>query len=1001
MVEGKALETGNHVAQSEVSQDSTAGEDEPEAFIPLEPLPAPPEDSQEEVEGDLPFHCKPVRQMLAELKTDPEEGLSTAEAEERLALEGTNDLKGSAGPSGLRIFLGNLLNTMNLIIAVAFVFSAVVEDWIEAAVLIVIIITNTGVGFIQEYRSEKTMEALRKLSSPTADLIRDGQVQEIPAVNIVRGDVIILNEGDLVPADIRLIEAVNLEIDEALLTGESRPVKKKTTVIADPICPLGDRKNLGFKNTVVTKGRGVGVAISTGMETEIGKIAKSVQEQNGSSMTSLQKQMRKLTWVLLVIAVLLALVVFAVNKFKFNKEIVLYAIALAIGILPEGLPAVITVTMAIAVKQMAVEKAIVRRLNALEALGEVTNICSDKTGTLTVGKMTLTNIWTALSPYMVTGEGLKPEGSVISGITHHPVPKEKLPQSLYHLALCASLCNTSTLQLLDGIWTCTGDTTEVALLVFATKLGMGKEDLLEKFEFEAEMPFDASLKKMTVVYKQTEGNQRYYLTKGAIEPVLKCCTHYYSPSGEIAPLTEKFANESHKEMELLASKGLRVLALAFRVEHLEKSDDITNLGKSATPPAFSLGERHTIEQELIFVGLVGMYDPPRAESAPAVQQCYRAGITVHMATGDHPHTAAAIAKQIGIIGESNDGLVMEARHFESMTPEEVDALPELPHVLARCSPESKVKLIQALHRRKRFVAMTGDGVNDAPAVKQADIGIAMGLAGSDVTKQASDILLTDDNFSTIVKAVGTGRRVFVNIGKFTLHLLSTNVAEVVALVAGLAFYDLDGSSIFPMTPLQILWLNLVTTSPPSLLLGTEKASKDIMLKPPRSRKEGLFNRELLSDTFFYGIVMGALSLSVFIAVVLYDGSFATSGCNYLYQNPGCDVIFSARGACFATLYLLLLLHAFNCRHTRKSLFRMNYASNLKLVIAVIICAALVPPLLYIPYLNTKIFKHAPLTWEWGLVFGAMGIFIFASEMWKLFKNWIWKTPKNHFAAKAV
>eukprot|EP01137_Pigoraptor_chileana_P000456 Opistho-2@36690 len=897
---------------------------------------------------------------------------------------------------------------MNFILLIAFGVSVGVGDYAEATVVAIVIVTNTIIGFFQEYRSERTMEALRKLSSPTARILRDGELAIDLAPEIVPGDIIYLEEGDQVAADIRLLTSVNLEIDEILLTGESMPVKKSPTVLPNPDVPLGDRTNLAYKNTIVTKGRGHGVVIATGMSTEIGLIAASVSSKgSGAQKTHLQRRMERLMFVLLGVACVLAFIVFATNRFSGNNQVILYALAVAIAILPEGLPAVVTVTMAVGVRKMARQKAIVRKLASLETLGEVTNICSDKTGTITVGKMVATNFVLAAHAYSITGAGLEPVGTILIdpsssgsgagvGAGGHVVDYNAMPDHLSKALVTCALCNTSSIIFQDDRWQSVGDPTEVALQVLATKAGLGKPSLSPAmFEFVSEQPFDAVLKRMTVVYRALAGNAHApagsfgVFMKGSIEAVTACATKCVARDGSIVPITKERVDEILNEMEGLASRGLRVLALAYRV--IPQDDPAAAI---AAQPDDS--HRTEIEADMTVVGIVGMYDPPRADSAEAVERCHRAGICVHMATGDHPKTAAAIARQVNIITAEDERLpnvVMVATEFDRMSDEELDALPELPRVLARCSPKSKVKLIEALHRRGKHVAMTGDGVNDAPAVKNADVGIAMGFGGSDVTKQASDIVLTDDNFATILKAVGEGRRLFSNIAKFVVHLLSGNVSEVVLLILALGFQH-DGLSVFAMSPIQILWLNMVTSSPPSLGLGMEPASPDILIIPPRARNVGLFTKEVILDFLMYGGVMGILTLASF-AVVVYGVGNGIEGadCNNKYSSE-CDNVFRGRTVTFVQLSLMLLILAYACRHERKSMLRMRWRDNKVLAWTLLFGVVTTIPTPYIPYLNKSILHQAPITWEWGLIAGNLLFFVVAIELYKLAKRRIWGYAKE-------
>lgn len=661
---------------------------------------------------------------------------------------------------------------------------------------------------------------------------------------------------------------------------------------------------------------------------------------------------------------------FGVSDFIITNEVLLYALALSVAIIPEALPAVVTITFAVAMRTMAKERAVVRRMNALEALGTVTDICSDKTGTLTVGQMTTVHLWTP------AGESpLDADSKLSYDTTDHA--------GMRNMLLCCAINNTASMMMREGELVPVGDPTETALLVAGARCGLDKAALqAEKYIYESEFPFEASLKRMTVVSRvkgEKDGvAKRLVLAKGAAEVLLERCTHIVDASGATVKLADDARDSVLAQTQIYADDALRVIACAFRIDDdVEASLDIEN--------------RDAFERNWTFCGLACLQDPPRAESGPAVARCHRAGIVVHMVTGDHPRTAAAIARRVGILRDGfgeNGGVVMEARDFDALSDEAVDAMPELPHVIARCAPESKVKLIKALHRRKRVVAMTGDGVNDAPAVKHADVGIAMGQGGTDVTKQAADVVLTDDNFATIVRAVAEGRRIISNIAKFTLHLLSANVSQVLVLVVGLGLVGTKGDVVYPMSALQILWMNLVTSSVPAVFLGMEKSVKGIMDRPAKSSRRVIFSTEQIIDTFAYGIIIGALVLVIFCLVIVIspDGLFSATGCNHSYASPECLVVYRARAAGFTSQCMMLLVHAYNCRHLTKSLFSMKLTENKGLAWVVVAMTLLLIPLIYVPYVNYELFKQAPISWEWGLVVGGTVIFVCASEAYKAGKR---------------
>ncbi|KAJ3144200.1 hypothetical protein HDU89_008671 [Geranomyces variabilis] len=766
-----------------------------------------------------------VKQVCQWLQTDATKGLNNNVVTARLAEHGENTLGTDAAASMFSVFMSNLINPMNVILVLALGLSCIVKDWVQVVALGFVIAVNTIVGFLQESKSESTMAALKKMSSPSAKVIRNGgKLETISSLLVVPGDIVIFEEGDQIPADLRIFESVNLSVDEMMLTGESVPVEKSTAAISLASCDdgdvsLGDRANLAFNSTAVTRGRGRGIAVATGLRTEVGRIAQLLKSQDDdddddetnakrsafqrfarripgvkgrSTKTPLQKSLESMMYSLVPCAMIFALFVFWSANWNWSSGTALYAVAISIAIIPEGLPAVVTVTMAVGVRKMAKEKAIVRKIKALEALGMISNICSDKTGTLTIGKMTAQELWIAGERYLVNGTGLNPTNGGVSpdvadGGRENELTADSINESpiLDEFFTCAALCNQSTLEPPEDPtsadqskheWSAIGDPTEIALQVLAHRVNMQKIDLIsrKRLDFVAELAFDSTLKRMTTLYaepsrSETTWRLRIHM-KGALERVMECCNQYYAADGQLAAKNADFEALAIREMERLADKGYRVLALAHREETITGSLPVIDVQDG----------RGAVEQNFVFLGLVGIFDPPRESSAPAIRTCFRAGIDVHMATGDHARTAAAIAKQIGIFrpGEEKDG-VWTAHAFDKLSDDQIDALPRLPVVISRCAPKTKVRLVAALHRRGKFVAMTGDGTNDAPALKAADVGVAMGLTGSNVAKNASDIVLTDDEFGTIVAAVREGRRMFENITKFSMYFLCGNVAEVI------------------------------------------------------------------------------------------------------------------------------------------------------------------------------------------------------------------------------
>ncbi|KAK0717907.1 ATPase, P-type cation-transporter [Lasiosphaeria miniovina] len=909
--------------------------------------------------------------------------------------------------------------------------------------------------------------------------------------------------GDTVPADIRLFEAMNLNCDEQSLTGEAIPVEKSTAhdimvpgtekpAVSEDEVGIADRINIAYATTIVRKGRGRGIVVATGMQTEVGRIAASTSKKRrkaGRSMnwrkygkaqpikgafrrtydflgkflgltegTPLQIKLAKLAYLLFFCALLLAVVVFGVNKFSIPipKEVIIYAISTGIAIIPESLVAVLTISMVVATTVMRKSNVVVRDLSALEALGGVTNICSDKTGTLTQGAMIVKRVWLPRSTVYTVRDSKDPSDPTVGTVTYAQAgeePKEqardfdqerssqaikfdvpegkanpKQPEpaqleaeitpELRLFLLSAALCNLATVRFDDkeDKWQTTGEPTEIALQVFAHRFKLGRKPL-EALGWNqiSEFPFDSSIKRMSVIWSAPQGNDAglsaendVVFTKGAVERVLDLCTHI-GVGGAREPMSEEIKTKVLAQMTDFASQGQRVLAIAYRQwegKYAARSDprDAEDGDDAA---------RSEVERDLTLLGLAGIYDPPRRETTPAIFECSNAGIKVHMLTGDHPETAKAIAKEVGIIPHNlgvlpasvADSIVMKATDFDKLTEDEIDALEELPLVIARCAPETKSRMIEALRRRDAFMAMTGDGVNDAPSLSRADVGIAMG-SGSDVAKSAAKIVLTDDKFNSIVAAIREGRRMFENIQKFVLHLLSSNVGEVILLIAGLGFRDGSGLSVFPISPLEILWINMLTSSFPAFGLGREKASREVMRKPPHDKRRGVFTNQILADMIVYGVLMGTCTLMTFVIVIYgrYEGQLGED-CNRMY-SPSCEPVFRARAAVFAELTWLILISAWEFKSIRRSMFRLSpddpsrfplfkdLYENKFLFWAVTIGALSVFPTVYIPYLNRDVFKHTSISWEWGVVVGMTVVYVLGVEAWKHAKR-TWGILDDH------
>lgn len=964
-------------------------------------------------------HTLTALQVAQALGVNPQNGLTDVEAESRLRENGPNKVEGAEGVSLWKILLRQVSNSLTLVLVMTMGLSFGINDYIEGGVITAVILLNVVVGFLQDYHAEKTIMSLYALSAPMSKVIREGRITTIKAEMLVVGDTVQLAVGDVVPADLRLVDGMNVSIDEALLTGESLPASKTPlATFADKSLPLGDRSNMAFSASIMTAGRGTGIVISTGMRTEVGKIADLLRRnasgpesskrlvralksfQNGIKNilglvgTPLQIKLSKFALLLFGLAILLAIIVFSANKWNVSGEVLIYGICVAVAVIPESLIAVLTITVAMGTKEMSKGNVIVRKLQALEAVGGVTNICSDKTGTLTQGKMIAHRAWIpgignltvheTTSPFNPASGHLKLNDDYMSG------DRDDQPIAINTFMKAIALCNLSSVyrthdkyaSSLESSeeWTAVGEPTEIALHVLALRLNMGRLMLLKSGDMrqEAEFPFDSAGKRMTVVYRNTRTGAVEAFMKGATEVVLPLLSNSDQERDEICSVAEK-----------MASEGLRVLCVAHKVISVEED----------------LSERHLVEQNLQFTGLVGLYDPPRLETAEAVRRCQLAGIIVHMLTGDHIRTATAIAHKVGILNTAaanadRGTAIMSAEEFDKLSDAEIDAIDTLPLVLARCSPTTKVRVVEAMHRRKAFCVMTGDGVNDSPALKHADVGIAMGLNGSDVAKEAADMVLTDDNFASIVKAVEEGRRLFDNIQKFLMHLLISNIAQVILLLIALAFKDADNHSVFPLSPLEILWVNLVTSSFLALGLGLEEAQADIMFRPPHDLSVGVFTRELITDKFIYGFFMGSLCLLSFVSIVYGSGGGDLgSGCNDGW-NSSCDIVFRARSTTYATLSFLLLVTAWEVKHFSRSLFDLDPTSehsgpfsifhtvwcNRFLFWAVVAGFTITFPVVYIPVVNRQVFKHSGITWEWGIVLSCVVVYVALVETWKALKR---------------
>jgi Na+-exporting ATPase len=950
------------------------------------------------------------------------------------------------------------------LLALAASFS--IHAWIEGGVLAGLILINVVIGAFQDLQAARTIASLNSLNSPTAQVVRGGVSTTMEASRIVPGDIIELKVGDVVPADARLLSSVNLEADEAALTGESLPARKEPDAVltggarsegssdaeSDFDVGPGDRTNVVFSSTIITKGRARAVVFATGMFTEIGAIAAALRADGGEQRqlkrndegnasilsylsfglgwtwdwilaflgftvgTPLQRKLAKLFMVIFGIAVICAIIVIAANKFDDRRDVIIYAIAIAVGTLPVTLILVLTISMAAGAKVMVQRNVLVRNMRSLEALGGVTNICSDKTGTLTQGKMVARMAWLpGHGTYLVnvSNEPQNPESGTVSftpmppkdvteettGSSVKPVEEGSLHRCVKSLLDVANLANLSTVKKVKGdsgdlCWQAQGDPTEVAIQVFAARYGRNADTNpafdASEWKLLAEFPFESAVKKMSVLCKDSQTGQVRLFTKGAAERIVEVCSQV-TVGNEVTDMTVKHKTEILANMEALARKGFRVLALSSRSILDEEASLVAGNDNL---------RREDFEKDLVFHGLVGIYDPPRPESRPSVFMCHRAGINVHMLTGDHPETARTIAAEVGILPKRMEllradvarNIVMAAHDFDKLTDAEIDALPELPLVVARCAPSTKVRMIDALHRRGRYAAMTGDGVNDSPSLHRADIGIAMGLGGSDVAKSAADIVLSDDNFASILNAVEEGRRIFDNVQKFMLHVLALNLAFVTVMLIGLAYKDSKGVSIFQVTPIEILFMLLIAGAFTETGLGFEASSPDILSRPPQSLKYGVFTPEFLTDLFSYGFMIAVCLIVSFVSVMwgLQDGNFGTD-CNLRYSES-CEPVFRARSTCYIVMMWIFVMFGWELIDARRSLFDgifshtrewgMRLWRNQFLFWSVVGGSLIAIPTLYIPVLNHDVFLHTPIDKEWGIVFALVAVFFVAAEGYK-------------------
>ena len=870
------------------------------------------------------WYQKNIEEVKEELKTDIQKGMSDEKVKEAREKYGFNELKAKKKKSLIVKFLEQFKDFMIIVLIIAAIVSGIVgiaegEGITDTIIILIVVIVNAIIGVAQENKAEKSLEALQKLSAHASKVIRNGNIIVVPSRDLVPGDVVVLDTGDYVPADLRIIEAVNLKSQESALTGESVPVEKTSDVINGEEVGIGDRTNMLFSSSLITYGRGKGIVVETGMNTEVGKIAEIINSSEEGT-TPLQEKLNKLGKTLGIAALAICAFIFVIGLIYGKEPIHMFmtAVSLAVAAIPEGLAAVSTIVLAIGVQRMVKRNAIVKKLPAVETLGSASVICSDKTGTLTQNKMTVQKVY--IDDKTMDLENLK----IVQ-------PDSDLEKLVY----ISMLCNDTKVGENNEL---TGDPTETALVDMGMKLDINVPKIFS-YDRLQEIPFDSSRKLMTTVHQIN--NQYVVYTKGGVDELLKNCNSY-TLNSEIKTDLDEFKKSIYENNEIMAKSALRVLAFGFKV--IDKLPETKE-------------EIEKLESELTFVGMVGMIDPPREEAKKAVAKCKTAGIKTVMITGDHKITATAIAKQLGIL--ENEDEAITGAELEKMSDEELTKNIRKYSVYARVSPEHKVRIVRAWQANGEIVAMTGDGVNDAPALKNADIGCAMGMVGTDVAKEAADVILTDDNFATVVSAVEEGRRIYDNILKAIQFLLSSNVGEIIVLFIAILITPLlakwfniaDISALEPLLPIHILWINLVTDSLPALALAFDPAAKNVMNRRPNKKEKGIFTKGMTWRVVYQGAMIGVLTLIAFVV------GLATPGVTDEHIK-----IEIAQTMAFCVLALSELVHVFNVRDNNNSLFKTKVFNNSKLILAILASAALMFVILLIPGLR-NIFSIAALPKE--------------------------------------
>jgi P-type Ca2+ transporter type 2C len=921
------------------------------------------------------YYDQSVDIVLEVFKSDPNNGLTAEEATERLLQYGPNELPAPKGTPVWRMLFRQVTDFMVLILIGAAIVSAALQDIPASIVLFLVVFVNVVIGFTQEYKAERTLAALTSLEVSEAIVLRDALQQVVPAASLVPGDIVVLEEGHQLPADLRVIEVSSLQVIESILTGEAMPIEKHTAPIEERGLGIGDRKNMAYMSTVVSKGRGRGIVVATGKQTEVGKISKALAK-NVDQTTVLQTRLDRLGKVLVAIAVLLCGIVIGVGigVGRDVTEMIKTGVSLAVSVIPEGLVMVVTVTMAIGVSRMASRHAIIRRLPAVETLGSVTTVCSDKTGTLTEGKMKAERLVVGGGrKYAFTGSGQTPVGAIVDGDTDAPLDiGGALPEGVELAMMVCALCNNSTVTKNEvgsagydadaGEYVVVGGPTEVAMLLATHKAGRSPAYWIEQREMTkvGEIPFDSSRKRMTSVW--TVGgdadDEIAVLSKGAPEAVLLRCTSAFDGVGKRVDMAEALERIEADAAEMAAG-GLRVLAMAMRNDVL---DD-----------AFMVDAEHAdeLEADLTFVGLVGIIDPPRESVRGAIAACKTAGVRVIMITGDHPTTARAIARDLGIIDPAlsdadidSERLVMRGREVDALSKEELEGLEHFPAVFARVSPDNKLQIVRALQARGEIAAMTGDGVNDAPAIKAAQMGVAMGIAGTDLTKQSADMVLTDDNFATIVTAIEEGRRTYDNIMKFVYYLLGCNSAECWVMLVAVCV----PSAPIPFTAIQILWANIIADVPGSIALGVDPAMRNVLRRKPRDPNSQVFTWKTILIVLFHSWLMSLITLAFFFSAFYFE--------DYGEKR--------SQQLAWTCLTVIQIVHVINSRSLTNTIFSREMLDNKWVLAAATVPLALVAAAMYTPVISDVLGQYPLEALDWAKCFGGTAIFVALIELSKVY-----------------